>query len=179
MKVTMKRFRPISNQSGSAERRQPDFQHEHKPGTDPFLTPDDYFDELPERVMDRIAADNQRKQENPGPSPILRRVWLIAAAAATIAVIFMMINPGHIGSPVRTPAPVATAANLSDEYDQTYADEALLLEENAITDKDISSLDYKNIGMALISSDTTSVTREEIIQYLLDDDYDNDLIAAL
>ena len=173
----MKRIRHISKQSNPAEKRRSDFRDKIASRAESFLVPGNYFDELPQRIMDRISADAQKKQENPQPLHLLRRVWIATAAVAAIAVIFMMtqIVP-TANSPILNSN---KAANLSADYDQTYADEAMLLEENEITDKDVSAIDFETIGIALSSSDTTSVTTEEIIKYLLDENYDSGLLAEL
>ena len=176
----MKRIRQTSNQNLISEKQHPDLQDETSFRTDPFLIPGNYFDDLPQRIMERVSADSQHKLENPQPSTLLRRVWLSAAAVAAIAVVFMMIKPSTT-DPVRN-SPVTNniiAPGISDEYDQTYSDEALLLEENEITDKDVASIDYKSMGIALNNTDTTSITTEEIIQYLLDENCDTELIAGL
>ncbi|HEX7410839.1 MAG TPA: hypothetical protein VF298_01740 [Bacteroidales bacterium] len=176
----MKRIRHISNQSNPAVNHRFNLHDENVPRTDPFQVPENYFDELPQKIMDWIAADTQKKQENPQPSPILRRVWMSAAAVAAIAVFFMIIKPANIVTISKSPIAKSTkTASLSDEYDQTYADEALLLEENGITDKDVSTIDFNTMGIALSSNDTTSATTEEIIQYLLDENDDTDLLAGL
>ena len=176
----MKRKISISKHSAASEKQQPDFGDENASRTEPFLVPENYFDELPQRIMERISSDTQTKLENPLPSALLRRVWMTLAAAAAIAVVFMMVRPENTDPAKKSPIVNLTpAVVIPDVYDQTYADEALLLEENEITDKDITSIDYETIGIALTGSDTTSVTTEEIIQYLLDDNCDTDLLAGL
>lgn len=176
----MKRTRHISNESGSSEMCQPGLHDETTPRIDPFLTPEDYFDELPQRIMERIAADAQKQHENPQPSLLPRKVWMTVAAAAAIAFIFMMIKPANIVPIANSPFVNSTAAaSISADYDQTFADEALLLEENEITDEDISAINFKAMGIALNCSDTTTVTTNEIIKYLLDENCDTDLLAQL
>ena len=159
---------------------QPGFQDVNAPRIDHFLTPKNYFDELPQRILDRIATDAQKQHENPQPSLLPRNVWMTFAAAAVIAVIFMMIKPANVVPTTNSPIANSTGAeSLSVDYDQTFADEALLLEENEITDKDISAINFKAMGIALNSSDTTSLTTNEIIKYLLDENCDTDLLAEL
>lgn len=176
----MKRIRHISNQSDSAEKRLPDFQDENVPRSDPFPAPENYFDELPQRIMDRISADVQKQHENPRQAPLLRRLWMAAAAIAAIAVIFMILKPANIVPTTNSPIVNSTGTeSLSVDYNQTYTDEALLLEENEITDKDISAINLKTMDISLNSSDTTSVAASEIIKYLLDENYDTDLLAEL
>lgn len=175
----MSRNRPISKLSDAAKKRLPDFEDENASRTDPFLAPEEYFDELPQRVMDRITADSQEKQENPQPSPLLRKVWMSAALVAAIAVIFMMVKPSPMVPTAKSPATSQTASNLSAEYDQTYADEALMIALNAVTDKDIATINYDNFGYDLSGSDTTAITQDEIIQYLLEENDGGELIAAL
>ena len=176
----MNRIRHISTPSNSAEKCQDDLLDENVPRTNPFLVPENYFDELPLRIMDRIPANTQKQHADPKPSSLLRRAWLATAAIAAIAVIFLVIRPADVVPPTNSPILNSIdAASFADEYDQTFADEALLLEENEITDNDVSKIDFKTMGIALNSSDTTSVTTEEIIQYLLDENNDTDLLAGL
>lgn len=176
----MKRNRPISNKSAPVEEHRFELHPENAKRTDPFQAPADYFDELPQRIMDRLALESQKQHENPQPSPFLRRVWIASAAATAIVVFFMIIRPAQTDINTNLPeANVTISAGSSAEYDQTYADEALLLEENEITDKDVAGIDFEIMGVALSSTDTTSITPEEIIKYLLDENYDTDLLAEL
>ncbi len=175
----MKRNRPVPKQSEATEKRLPDFEDENASRTDPFRAPADYFDELPQRIMDRITTDSQEKLENPQPSPLLRKVWMSAALIAAIAVIFMMVKPSFMLPAVKSAATNPIASNLSAEYDQTYADEALMIDMNAVTDKDISSIGSDNLAPDLAGSDTTAITQDDVIQYLLDENDGDELIAAL
>jgi hypothetical protein len=176
----MKRIRSNRNLSSPAEKRRFDVNDENPHRTDPFVVPKDYFNELPQRIMARIEDDSQSEPDNQQASPLLRRVWLAAAAAAAIALIFIMLKPSTEVPGIKAPIVNSTeAAILSADYDQTYADEAFLLDENKITDKEVSTLDIESLGTALFSSDTTAVASEEIIQYLLDENYDTDLLAEL
>lgn len=176
----MKRIRSDRNHSNTAEKLRFDLNDESTQPTDPFQVPEDYFDELPARIMDRITVDSQQKLENPQASPLLRKIWLATAAIAAIAVFFMMIKPANEIPATKSPSVNSSiAASITADYDQTYADEALLLEENEITEKDVASIDYKTMGIALSNSDTTSVSTDEIILYLLDENCDTDLLAGL
>ncbi|MEI6750402.1 MAG: hypothetical protein WCM93_14695, partial [Bacteroidota bacterium] len=67
----------------------------------------------------------------------------------------------------------------SIEYDPTYADEALLIQEASVTENDEAQIDFKSMSNALNSTDTNGITTEEKIQYLLDENYDTDLITEL
>ena len=146
--------------------------------SEPFIVPDGYFDELPQRVMARIDLKQREIEVNPKYSILLRRTWIPLAVAASVALFFFIRQPSNLA--IKTDASDSIAATYhSIEYDPTYADEALLIQEASVTENDEAQIDFKSMSNALNSTDTNGITTEEKIQYLLDENYDTDLITEL
>jgi hypothetical protein len=147
-------------------------------GPDPFLIPQNYFDDLPQRVMDKVLVNKGQLQMIPYTYFLLKRLWMPLAIAAAFSLFLIVRQPSTQLNRV-TKTDTITPTIHSSEYDPTYADEALLLEESAITENDEAQINYASMTNALYSPDTSTITIDEKIQYLLDENYDIDLLTEL
>lgn len=76
----------------------------------PLSVPEGYFDSLPERVMQRIAAGDKQ----PARRVPLRKWWMAAAAAGVAAVVLLAIR--HTPSATDTTAAAEEDEELIIEY---------------------------------------------------------------
>ena len=151
---------------------------ELKSTQDPFIVPDFYFSELPQQIMDRINGEKKDQKVNLKSLILLKQTLITLAMAATVAIfIFLRLPSTHVNNAVVQNSAVATTH--SNEYDPTYAEEALLIEESAITEQDEAHINIKSMSVALNKSDTTNITTGEKIQYLLNENYDTGIITDL
>jgi hypothetical protein len=146
--------------------------------SDPFIIPDGYFDELPQRVMDKITLKQKEQQANINPGILLRRIWVPISLAATIA-LFLILRQPYTQNNNSTVSDSIVLTYQSPEYDPTYADEALMIEESSITENDEAQIDLMSMSTDLNSYDTTEISTDEMIQFLIDENYDTDLITEL
>jgi len=146
--------------------------------SDPFIIPSGYFDELPQRVKDKITLKQKEQQANTKPAILLRRIWVPLSLAATIALFLFLKQPSTQMINSKDSDSIAVTYQSSD-YDPTYAEEALMIEESAITENDEAQIDLMSMSTALNSTDTTEISTDEMIQYLIDENYDTDLITDL
>ena len=104
----------------------------------PLSVPEGYFDSLPERVMQRIAAG----EKQPARRTPLRKWWLAAAAACAVAVAALAIRLATAPSTVQT----------------AYEDDAEYIE---LMDIDARSLaDYGS------EEEQDDISQDAIIEYL-------------
>jgi hypothetical protein len=153
-------------------------KEEKNAGSYPFIVPAHYFDELPQRVLDKISKEQKEQKVGSKMIIFLRRTWIPMTLAASIA-LFLFLRQPHTSVNNSINSDSLALSSQSNEYDPTYADEALLIEELAITDNDETQIDFMSMSTALNSSDTTGITIDDKIQYLLDENYDTDLITEL
>jgi hypothetical protein len=167
-----------SKKNSQAENHFSTVSDEISSGQDPFNAPDHYFDELPRRVMDKIAAGKKAKIFSTKTIVLSKHAWIPLVLAASVALFILIWKPLSDNNNTSAVYP-SIAATSSNEYDPTYADEVLLIEESAITERDEAKIDLKSMSIALNNTDTTSITTEDKIQYLLNENYDTEIITNL
>jgi hypothetical protein len=145
---------------------------------DPFIVPEGYFDELPSRVMNKIERQKSRPKAMLTFTGIIRNAWVPAALVTIAALIFFYEQPPQKNKNSTPLNSLVTSAPMN-EYDPEYAEEALLIEEAGITEKDENQIDMNSMCVSLLKSDTASISNEEKIQFLLDENYDTEIIADL
>jgi|WetSurMetagenome_2_1015567.scaffolds.fasta_scaffold649898_2 hypothetical protein len=161
-----------------AENHSSTVSNEMSSGQDPFTAPDHYFDELPGRVMDKITSEKKAQMFSPKTIFLLKRAWIPLVLAASLALLIFIWKPSSDKNNNTTVNPsIATIS--SNEYDPSYAEEVLMIEESAITEKDESQIDLNSISLALNNTDTASITTDDKIQYLLNENYDTEIITNL
>lgn len=126
----------------------------------PFKTPDGYFDQLDERIREGVRASETHKSTIRSGGDLVNIGWLSGVAAAIIALLILL--------------PVIFKEETPEL--QKNDDLALLLEA------EIYDLDGYEIEYALLEQETTmeeeeAEYREEVIQYLLDEEIELDLIV--
>jgi hypothetical protein len=125
----------------------------------PFEVPDQYFDEFPGKIRDRISSD-AGAGESSGRGPVRTlRPWMAAAA-----VFIGMLAVGYTGFRIlaeRSGGPYLSGDELIEnmEYFSHELDEDLLI--TAILESDI-----------ILADETPDPESDEIIQYLSEDNID-------
>jgi hypothetical protein len=148
------------------------------PGSDPFIIPEGYFYALPQRVMNKILNENMKIKVQSKTLNLLRQAWIPLALASSVALFLFLRHPYTLVNKANVSDSLAVSIH-SNEYDPTYADEALFIEEAVITDNDEAQIDFRSMSNALNSSDTIEISADEKIQYLLEENYDTDLVSEL
>ena len=117
----------------------------------PFSVPEGYFESLPQRVAERIAASASKPAARRTP---LRRWWLAAAAACLVAVAAtaLWLNPGSTDA--------SSAHSESEEY-------AAMAEWFAASGAQPSELE---------ASGSETLSQDEIIEYLAYNDLSGEYI---
>lgn len=171
----MKRNQNIKVKPGADKQNPKETGDRLTSATEPFLVPEGYFDELPKRVLDKISEDQKTL---PKSINLLKQAWIPLALAASVALFILIKQPSTLQNNSGLSDTIAVTSH-SDDYDPTYAEEALMIEESSITENDEAQIDFNSMSIALNNSDTTDITTDEMIQYLLDENYDIDLITDL
>ena len=145
---------------------------------DPFIIPDGYFDGLPNKVIERIV----RKEKSPDllttTLSIINNALIPLALAASVAFLVLLRQP-FTPDRNKTTSNSPVVSTHSTDYDPVYSDEVLLIEEAKITNEEESQIDLKLMSNSLFKSDTTAISADEKIQFLLNENYDTEIIADL
>lgn len=145
---------------------------------DPFIAPEFYFDDLPGRVMEKIESEEKGKIVFPAKLFLIRHTWIPLALAASVS-LFLFLKQPSLQINKKTDVNSSVTSTQSSEYDPSYAEEVLLIEDNAISEMDESQVDFKSMSQALNLSDTAAITTDEKIQYLINENYDTEIITDL
>ena len=114
----------------------------------PLSVPEGYFDSLPEKVMQRIAAGDKQ----PARRVPLRRWWIAAAAACAVAVLALAVRHSLPQEPAQTAYEEdAEFLDLMDVSSRTLAEyEETAESEDISQDAIIEYLAYNGLGGAYL-----------------------------
>jgi len=99
-----------------------------RPGTNPFRTPDNYFDSIEDRIMKGIQL--QEKKKKPASVSILRILKPALGIAAMLALIFILTNNPFTRNSINTE--VSSAFTPSEKDDSIF--NFSLLDESTLVD---------------------------------------------
>lgn len=114
----------------------------------PFGTPDGYFEQFPDRILDRIEAEENQHSTK---GLVIRYLKPVLALAASFAIIFMLVY-----LPVKTMGPDVAKNNEEIELDQDLlpyivTDEVLYKSFYAEEDQDIDDSVIETVLLASVS----------------------------
>jgi hypothetical protein len=146
----------------------------------PFMVPAGYFDELPGRILDKIAVDKRRPAGSwKGASIfVFRNAWISYLAAATIIIALILIIPWQRSSN-KVLTEIHDTLNLNTDYDASYANDAALADYKVIEEYlgNPSNSNYKTLNFNIM--DLEEIPDEAIIEYLNEQELDTELLAEL
>ena len=129
------------------ENSKPEFMK--RPGTNPFRTPDGYFDSIEDRIMKKIQLPEKKKSTSAG---ILRILKPVLGIAAMLALVFLLVNNPFTKNTVNTEASTALTPSVKD--DSTF---------------NFSSIDESTLVNAIFSNEKSTVADinpDEMLAYL-------------
>ncbi len=135
--------------------------------------PGNYFDSLSSRITDQITQKENRSMYKKSVF-VLRKpvVWAPVLAAASIAVLVMLLIPDTTTPPVQV---VDEWTEINSVYDASYAAEVLFAESYHL-DAEIAETDINNLASQAIA-DEHEPTDEEITAYLNEQNIDLTLLT--
>lgn len=121
------------------ENIEPEFMK--RPGTNPFRTPEGYFDSIEDRIMKEIQLPEKKKTNS---TKILRILKPVLGIAASLALVYLLANYPFTKNTINSEMSSAVASSMIDDSTFNFAliDESTLV--NAIfsddnnTDTDIN-----------------------------------------
>jgi hypothetical protein len=149
----------------------------------PLTVPEGYFEALPGKIKERIA----REQEKAGKTRPLYKIVLyttgLAAAVAALMIMFYFVlsnddnnrNTGKMADNRQVYNAIEDYLLNNANIDEEAITEAIISDDDTIP---LSAAQYDSIysmdkDQQLQAADTV-ITRDDIIQYLLDEDFDSD-----
>lgn len=149
----------------------------------PFLVPDNYFEELPGIISQKIRQANKKTV-----SLSFRRDLVKALAVAASALLFYFILHEQKNTVIlSTPVVASTEADDCNAYlaylvDNNELDESLIVNALIIDDtakkqdNRVNNGSMENPVFLNDTNNTAPITREDIIQYLMESDDNDDLL---
>lgn len=109
------------------ENIEPEFMK--RPGTNPFRTPEGYFDSIEERIMKKIQLPEKKKPTSAG---ILRILKPVLGIAAMLTLVFLLVNNPFTKNTINTEVSSALTPSVKDDstFNFSLIDESTLV--NAI-----------------------------------------------
>jgi len=126
------------------------------PKKDPFVVPEGYFDELERDVLNKV---NNNRSLNSKYSNLKSPLSLAASFAALIAISYLILFFINYNSQKST---------IAYNHNQIIYSEYDFIDENSL----VEYIDEK-------PNDFSDISDEEIINYLLDNDFDYELLADI
>jgi hypothetical protein len=123
--------------------------------TPPFEAPEGYFNDLPDRIMDRIKSEEKPKQTFLQP-------WMkyaVAASVAILAVVLMVLN-----SPSEDASPETLLAEVSDEAILDY-----LADSGVTTDDILEVSSFDEADVEFIQEETMPELDIETLDAIIED----------
>jgi hypothetical protein len=105
------------------ENIEPEFMK--RPGTNPFRTPEGYFDSFEDRVMKGIQLQEKKK---PGSVGILRILKPVLGIAAILTLVFLLVNNPFTRNTTNTEVSSALTPSLKDDSTFNFS----LIDENTL-----------------------------------------------
>jgi len=110
-----------------------------RPGTNPFRTPEGYFDSIEDRIMREIQLPEKKK---PITSGILRILKPVMGIAAMLTLVFLLVNNPFTKNTSNTEVSYALTPSVTDDstFNFSLIDESTLVnaifsdEESAVAD---------------------------------------------
>jgi hypothetical protein len=129
------------------ENKKPEFGKYHE--TNPFRTPEGYFDSLEDRIMSRIVLSEKKKTTT---SKIIRILKPVIGIAACLTVVYFFTHVPHIRN--------NSNSKLASTYTLTQEDDSIL---------NFSLIDESTLVNAIFSDDETTVAdinSDDMVAYL-------------
>lgn len=104
-----------------------------RPGTNPFRTPEGYFDSIEDRIMKEIRLPEKKKTNS---TKILRILKPVLGIAASLALVYLLANYPYTKNTINSEMSSAVASSMIDDSTFNFAliDESTLV--NAIFSDD-------------------------------------------
>ncbi|MCF8367987.1 MAG: hypothetical protein K9G76_03020 [Bacteroidales bacterium] len=140
----------------------------------PFEVPVNYFETLPGKIQARI---NKEDQGNASDSRVIKfkSRYIYASLAAAMVALLVTFGIYFFQEDTQDTFPEITLNDVLNDYPELieYMDESLLIE--TILASSTGELDYSIIDF----SNDSSITDEEIFDYLNDEDYSEEILYNL
>jgi hypothetical protein len=135
-----------------------------------FIVPEGYFENLPLQIQSRLTTPGDKKFYH---SARTRWIMAVSAVVTAVVVILIVVLPATRQSNIQAPPASAQSAVTSDYAD--YIDESSIVE--VMLDGQVPNpFEIADNNQPKIMLGNTEFTRDEIVNYLVETDHNDQLI---
>jgi len=98
-----------------------------RPGTNPFRTPEGYFDSLEDRIMKGIQLPEKKKNNS---SQIIRILKPVMGIAASLTLVYLLANYPFTNNTIKTEVSLTYTLSTKDDSTLNFS----LIDENTLVD---------------------------------------------
>jgi hypothetical protein len=145
-----------------------------------FKVPDGYFESLPARIQDEIAAKAGRNLRSSWLQGLLlvRKAWIPVLSVAIVSLVLLILLPGQNHSD-QASADTQDTLNSIEAYDASYAGDAIN-EEYLKIYQTVEDPNLENVlPVSFVSSSNDGITADDIVEYLQEQELDSEVLAQL